>query len=162
MLLVSEETMSGRLEQIWLKRARRGVMDPVEEATLVAGKGVEDSANFGSYRQVTIISLERWLEMMAQLGADVDPSARRAELLVSGVDLEGSRGRLLEIGSCVLRIGGETKPCERMDEAHMGLRDVMAAQWGGGAWAEVLRVGAIRVADPVLWQPDLFSVASGS
>jgi MOSC domain-containing protein YiiM len=162
MLLVSGETMSGRLEQIWLKRARRGVMDPVDEATLVAGKGVQDSANFGSYRQVTIISLERWLDMMAQLGADVDPSARRAELLVSGVDLEGSRGRLLEIGSCVLRVGGETKPCERMDEAYMGLRDVMTAQWGGGAWAEVLRGGAIRVADPVLWQRDLFSVASGS
>ena len=162
MLLLNEETMSGRLEQIWLKRARRGVMDPVDEATLVAGKGVQDSANFGSYRQVTIISLERWLDMMAQLGADVDPSARRAELLVSGVDLQASRCRLLEIGSCVLRIGGETKPCERMDDAYQGLREVMASQWGGGAWAEVLRGGVIRVADRVAWQPDLLSVASGA
>ena len=154
--------MGGRIEQIWLKRARRGVMDPVDEATLVEGKGVQDSANFGGYRQITIIALERWLEMMAELGADVEPSARRAELLVSGVDLQASRGRLLEVGPCVVRIGGETKPCERMDEAYRGLREAMASRWGGGAWGEVLRGGRIRVADRVAWQPDLFSQVSGS
>ena len=152
--------MSGRLERIWLKRARRGVMDPVDSACLVEGRGVQESANFGSYRQVTIIALERWLEMMAELGGDVDPAARRAELLVSGVDLEGSRGRLLEIGGCVLRVGGETRPCERMDEACRGLRRVMEDRWGGGAWAEVLRGGTIRVNDAVSWQPDLFSNAA--
>ena len=148
--------MSGRLEQIWLKRARRGVMDPVGAATLVEGKGVQDSANFGSHRQVTIVSLERWLELTSELGADIDPSARRAELLVSGVDLENSRGRLLLIGPCVLCIGGETKPCERMDEAFQGLRTAMAPRWGGGAWAEVVRGGEIKVSDPVSWEPDLF------
>ena len=154
--------MTGRLERIWLKRARRGVMDPVDSAQLVEGRGVLDSANFGSYRQVTIIALERWLEMMAELGADVDPAARRAELLVSGIDLETSRGRLLDVGVCVLRIGGETRPCERMDEAHRGLRRVMEDRWGGGAWAEVLRGGTVRVNDRVSWQPDLFSTANRS
>jgi MOSC domain-containing protein YiiM len=153
--------MSGRLEQIWVKRAHRGVMDPVDAAALVAGKGIEGSANFGAYRQVTIVALERWLEMLAELGADVDPAARRAELLVSGIELQDSRGRLLEIGSCVLRIGGETRPCERMDEAYRGLGEVMKSHWRGGAWAEVLRGGPIRVADRVDWQTDLFSRATG-
>jgi MOSC domain-containing protein YiiM len=150
--------MSGRLEQIWLKRARRGVMDPVESATLVEGKGVKDSASFGSHRQVTIISLERWLDLTSELGADVDPSARRAELMVSGVDLENSRGRLLLVGRCVLCIGGETTPCERMDEAFRGLRAAMAPRWGGGAWAEVVTGGEVRISDPVSWQPDLFGM----
>ena len=59
-----------RVERIWSKRAHRGPMDPVDAATLVEGKGVEGSASFGSYRQVTIIALERWLAMMAELGAD--------------------------------------------------------------------------------------------
>jgi MOSC domain-containing protein YiiM len=149
--------MSGRLEQIWVKRAHRGPMDPVESATLVEGKGVRDSADFGSHREVTIISLERWLELTSQLGADIDPSARRAELLVSGVDLERSRGRLLNIGDCVLRIGGEVRPCERMDEAYRGLRSAMATRWGGGAWAEVIRGGGIRVSDPVSWHAELFA-----
>ena len=111
------------------------------------GKGVQGSANLGSHRQVTMIALERWLAMMAELGADVDPSARRAELMVSGVDLERSRGRLVNVGTCLLRIGGEVRPCERMDEAYRGLREVMGPQWGGGAWAEVLRGGDIAVGD---------------
>jgi len=146
-----------RLERIWVKRAHRGVMDPVDAAMLVEAKGVRDSANFGSYRQVTIIALERWLEMMSELGADVDPSARRAELMVSGLDLELSRGRLLAVGSSLLRIGGEVKPCERMDEAYRGLRGVMQPKWGGGAWGEVLRGGHIAVGDPVSWHAELFS-----
>ena len=154
--------MSGRLERIWLKRARRGPMDPVDGVTLVEGKGVQDSANFGSHREITIISLERWLDMMAELGTDVDPSARRADLLVSGVDLESSRGRLLTIGECLLRIGGEVRPCERMEEACRGLRDVMSPRWGGGAWAEVIRGGDIRVSDSVSWHAELFEDAASA
>ena len=149
--------MSGRLEQIWIKRAHRGPMDSMEAATLIDGQGVRGSANFGGHRQVTLISLERWLEMMAELGVDLDPSTRRAELLVSGVDLERTRGRLLTIGSCLLEIGGEVRPCERMEEAYRGLREVMEPRWNGGAWATVVRGGEIRVNDPVGWQPDLFS-----
>ena len=137
-------------------------MDPVSSATLVEAKGVQDSANFGSHRPVTLISLERWLEITSQLGADVDPSARRADLLVSGVDLENSRGRLLNVGDCILSIGGEVRPCERMEEAHRGLREAMAPHWGGGAWAEVIRGGQIRVNDRVAWQADLFSSDSSS
>ena len=146
-----------RLERIWLKRAHRGVMDPVDAAILVEGQGLQDSANFGGHRQVSLIALERWLDIIAELGVDVDPSARRADLLVSGVDLESSRGRLLSVGPCVLRVGGEMRPCERMDEAHHGLRDAMSYRWGGGVWAEVLRGGPVRVSDPVSWHADLFS-----
>ena len=136
-------------------------MDPVDAASLVEGMGVEGSANFGSHRQVTIVSLERWLEMMAELDADVDPSARRAELLVSGLDLERSRDRLLAVGECILRVGGETRPCERMEEAHRGLRDVMSRRWGGGVWAEVVRGGEVRVSDPVSWHAELFPETPG-
>jgi MOSC domain-containing protein YiiM len=129
----------------------------VDAAALVEAKGLQGSANFGSYRQVTMVALERWLAMMAELGADVDPSARRADLMVSGLDLERSRGRLINLGSCLLRVGGEVKPCERMDEAYRGLREVMGPQWGGGVWAEVLRGGDITVGDAVSWHAELFS-----
>jgi MOSC domain-containing protein YiiM len=132
-------------------------MDAVSSATLVEGKGLEDSANFGSHRQVTLISLERWLDMIAELGTDVDPSARRGDLLVSGIDLDNSRGRTLSIGSCLVRVAGEVRPCERMEEACRGLRAVMSPPWNGGAWAEIVRGGEIQVSDSVRWEPDLFS-----
>ena len=148
--------MPGRLERIWVKRAHRGPMDPVEQARVIEATGIEDSANVGSHRHVTIIALERWLEMMAELEADLDPSARRADLMVSGVDLERSRGRLLTIGGCLVRIGGEVRPCERMDEAWRGLRATMTPRWGGGAWGEVLTGGTIAVGDAVAWHGELF------
>ena len=148
--------MSGRLERMWVKRAHRGPMDPVDQTVLIEGQGMEDSANLGSHRQVTVIALERWLEMMAELEADVDPSARRADLMVSGVDFERSRGRLLKVGECVIRVGGEVRPCERMDQAFRGLRGVMTPRWGGGVWGDVLRGGPIAVGDPVSWHGELF------
>jgi MOSC domain-containing protein YiiM len=141
---------------MWVKRAHRGPMDPVDQAVLIEGRGMEDSANLGSHRQVTVIALERWLEMMAELEADVDPSARRADLMVSGVDLERSRGRLLRVGECVIRIGGEVRPCERMEQAFRGLRDAMTPRWRGGVWGDVVRGGPIAVGDPVSWHGELF------
>jgi MOSC domain-containing protein YiiM len=141
----------GRLHSIWVKRARRGPMDPVESGMLDAGNGLRGSANYGGRRQVTIISAERWYEMMAVLGVDLDPAARRANLLVSGLDLAETRNRILQVGVCRLQIGGETRPCERMEEACPGLQDVMRSRWGGGVWAQVLEGGPIHVGDDVAW-----------
>ena len=141
----------GRLEQIWIKRAHRGPMDPTRTAWLDAGRGIRESANHGGRRHVTIIAAERWAELMSELRATLEPSARRANLLVTGCDLENTRGRLLRIGDCAVRVGGETRPCERMEEALEGLQDAMRHRWGGGAWAEVITGGEIRIGDPVEW-----------
>jgi len=127
-------------------------MDPVEMATMVAGRGIAGNANQGGKRQVTLIEQEVWLSLMERLGAAIPPSARRANLCVSRIRLEGSRGRVLRVGSCRIRIFGETRPCERMEEALPGLRDAMRADWGGGAFGEVLDDGMIAVGDPVQWE----------
>ncbi len=143
----------GKVESIWIKRARRGPMDPVEEARAVEGGGLEGNANQGGWRQITLIEREAWETMMAELGADLDPAARRANVLVSGVSLVESRGRVLRLGGAKVRIAGETRPCERMEEAHPGLRETMSPDWRGGAFAQVLDGGAIRVGDAAEWEP---------
>lgn len=143
--------MRGRLERIWIKRAHWGPMDEVERAEVRAGRGLAGNADQRGRRQVTIVAAERWADLVASLGARLDPSARRANLLVSGIDLAESRGRVLRVGDCRLRIGGETRPCERMDEAHAGLRVAMRESWNGGAFAEVVDDGEIRVGDEVRW-----------
>ena len=127
-------------------------MDRVAAATLVSGRGIAGNADQGRRRQVTIIQQEAWDEMMLDLRAAVPPKARRANLLVSGLTLAQSRDRVLRVGSCRLRIGGETRPCERMDEALPGLRARMAVDWGGGVFAQVLKGGEISVGDEVSWE----------
>ena len=143
--------MTGRLEAIWLKRMRRGPMDAVERAVLKAQQGLVGNTDQGGRRQVTLLEQEVWEALMAQVGATLPPSIRRANLLLSGIRLVKSRQRILGIGACRIRILGETKPCERMEEACPGLRQVMYAEWAGGAFAEVLDDGAIAVGDVVRW-----------
>jgi MOSC domain-containing protein YiiM len=128
-------------------------MDPADHGTLEAGRGLTGNANQGGRRQVTIITLERWTELMRDLGADLPPSARRANLLVSGIDLQQSRGRVLRVGPARLLINGETRPCEQMEDAHAGLQALMRERWGGGAYAEVVDGGEIAIGDTVAWEP---------
>ena len=144
--------MAGILEAIWLKRAHRGPMDPKPSALLIPGKGLEGSVGRSSRRQVTIIEREIWEAVMRETGSDAPPSTRRANLMVSGISLADTRKRILRIGTTRLEIAGETKPCERMEEAVTGLRAAMYPNWGGGAFAKVLTGGEIRVGDAVEWE----------
>ena len=142
----------GALEAIWIKRAKRGRMDAAESATLVAARGIVGNANQRGRRQVTLIEREVWEALVSGLGSDLEPAARRANLMVSGLPLAGTRGRTLRVGAVRLRVLGETKPCERMEEALPGLQAAMRPDWRGGAFAEVLEGGEIRVGDPAEWE----------
>lgn len=141
-----------QLLQIWIKRAHRGPMDNREQARLLAHQGLVDCANQGGKRQVTILSEEAWKDAERDLGESVDPVARRANLLVRGIDLEDSRNRVLRIGSARILVHGETRPCERMEEACRGLREALSPHWRAGAYGEVLNDAVIRIGDAVDWE----------
>ena len=136
----------GRVEQLWIKRMKRGPMDPVSRAVAIAGRGLQGNANQGGKRQVTLVSSEHWNEIAAHLGPP-NPIVRRANVLLSGIDLRASLGKVLQIGTTRIRILGETRPCERMEEACAGLQQALSVPWGGGAFGEVLEGGEISVGD---------------
>jgi MOSC domain-containing protein YiiM len=129
-------------------------MDPTLDVQLIAGRGIVGNANQGGRRQLTIIAREAWDDVTRELGTDIPPTARRANLLVSGLELANTRGRLLRIGKCRVRVYGETKPCSQMEEAHAGLQNALQPDWRGGVFAEVLDDGRIAVGDPVEWVED--------
>lgn len=144
--------MAGTLKSIWVKRMKRGPMDYTPTASLIENRGIEQNADQGGKRQVTIIEEEVWNELMATFGASLDPSTRRANLMISGVSLKDTRGKVLNIGNCQIEILGETKPCERMDEALKGLKDAMYPDWKGGAYGRVLNNSTIQLGDEIKWE----------
>lgn len=165
------EQKTGRLEAIWIKRAHKGPMDAVSEAELLEGQGLKGNADQGGRRQVTILSKERWEEAVTGLsGAEeqsgppitsggnqsdnyIHPKDRRANLFVSGLDLEETRGWTLAVGGHRMVVAGETKPCAFMDDICEGLQDALRPHWGGGAYAQVLDSGTISVGDEVTLTP---------
>ena len=138
--------MSGKVEAIWTKRAHGGVMDSADQATLVEGEGLVGDANFGATRQVTVIEKEVFDRIEAEL-PDSGPVMRRANIMVSGIRLEDSRDQVLILGDVKIRIRGETRPCELMDEQCPGLRDALDLHWGGGVHGSVIQGGELRVGD---------------
>lgn len=130
---------------------KRGPMDSVSQATLRVGSGLLGNANQGGKRQVTILEREVWEQLMREVDGLLPASARRANLLISGLSLHRSRKRILRIGRCRIRILGETRPCERMEEACAGLQEAMSRPWAGGAFGEVLDDGEILVGVSVCW-----------
>jgi MOSC domain-containing protein YiiM len=128
-------------------------MDPLDSVELVVGKGVAGNADRGR-REVTLLEREVWDELMRQLGATAGPETRRANLLVEGIALRASRGRILRVGPARLQILGEVRPCERMEEAVPGLRAAMYPDWRGGAFAMVIEGGTISVGDELAWEED--------
>ncbi len=142
----------GTVEAIWLKRAVHGPMDPVTEATLVEGEGIENDANRGrSKRQVTLIEREVFDALRESLPG-ADPAMRRANVMVRGLPLEGSRYRVVRIGEARILIHGETKPCERMDEQCQGLTAALGPRWNGGAFGVVVQGGVVRVGDTATYE----------
>lgn len=103
----------------------------------------------GGRRQVTILDGVAWRAACKEISADLDPRLRRANLVVEGLDLRQSRGRLLAIGAVVVEILGETRPCELMNDAHLGLMEALRPDWRGGVYGRIVKGGEIRVGDTV-------------
>ncbi len=130
---------------------------PVDGATMIEAQRCDVAPNRGlivenrkpGKREVTLLSLEAWNDVGRELGATLPWFFRRANFLLSGLDLGETLGRVLRIGSVRVFVHGETKPCGIMDQQHAGLRSALALQLRGGVYGQVLAGGTVHVGDPV-------------
>ena len=122
------------------------------EAEVKAGEGIRDSAKEPhADRQVTVLSKESWEVATGSIGKSVDPKERRANFIVSGVELEGTVGKILQIGELKIEVTGETVPCKLMNEVSEGLRDALKPGWRGGVTGSVINNCSIKRGDSVSW-----------
>ncbi|NOT01960.1 MAG: MOSC domain-containing protein [Phycisphaerales bacterium] len=132
--------------------SRPGDHEPIvehESHRVIAGLGLEHDPRAKGKRGITLLSAERWADTLRDLGRTLPWHARRANVLVEGVDLATTIGRRLRLGEIEVHVWGETKPCGEMDEACPGLKDALKPDMRGGVHAEVVTGGTIRVGDPI-------------
>jgi len=142
-----------RLARIWLKPVKGEPLQEVENASVRSDHGLVGNAERGGRRQVTVLSAEDWEAANAQAGSELDPSARRANILVTGLgNLVESTGQVLKVGGARIQVTGETRPCNLMDAAHQGLRAAMEVSWRGGVHGIVLNDADLAVGDEVSWE----------
>ena len=143
----------GRLEWIGLRPGRREALTPVQEANVLAGRGLEgdhrSTKTPGSGRQVTVISREFIAQTAHFLRLDtIDPGLLRRNLVVSAINLHALRYQQFTIGEAQFEAGALCHPCSRMESA-LGRGGVAAMLGHGGLCCRILRSGIIRVGDEV-------------
>ena len=98
-------------------------MEELAEGLISVAAGLAGDTKGAKYpsRQITVLSREAWDAALAEIGGPhLAWTARRANLLVAGVELPRAKGAVLSIGSVRLEVTGQTYPCVRMEEAHPG------------------------------------------
>lgn len=112
------------------------------------GQGLEGDHAGGGKRQITILSIESWRDACAELGRELSPAVRRANIVVAGVDLAASIGRSLRLGETVVDVLGETRPCELMDDdGRIGLDAALRPARRGGVFGSIRVSGDVKIGD---------------
>lgn len=126
-------------------------MRRVTRALAVAGRGLEGDHVDGGRRQVTLLAREAWDAACLALGrTGLDPGARRANLVVEGLDLAGlPRGARLRLGPVEVVLDAETRPCQLLDDAAPGLWDALKPDGRGGRFGKITAGGELAVGDPI-------------
>lgn len=146
------DVSGGRLVGLARRHARRAPMQEIDTAVVSVQSGLAGDCKGGKYprRQITVLAQEAWEATLAELGRPaLRWTARRANLLVAGIDLPRARGGIVRIGPVHLEVTGQTYPCVRMEEVQPGLLKALAREWRGGLTCRVLVGGEIVLGDEV-------------
>ena len=149
---------SGQLEHIHITAAKRGAMEPLTEARLVAGKGIEGDRYFlgtGTYsikpepgRQVTLIEAETLEALARDEGIELAPHEHRRNLTVRGVPLNHLVGRRFRVGAVLLEATRLNLPCKYL-ELVTGKAVYQPLIHRSGLNCIIVEGGAIKPGDPV-------------
>ncbi len=111
----------GELLHIHVAPKASSPMQPLAEARLIAGTGIEGdryATRLGTYsnkhhidRQATLIEVETLEALARDRGIALDPHEHRRNLTTRGVPLNHLVGRYFRVGECVLYGGRLNVPC---------------------------------------------------
>jgi MOSC domain-containing protein YiiM len=155
MNLRSSSAASGRVASLHLHPVEPGEpLQTVSQIEVVAGKGIAGEPRyFGklsrktgqpSRRHLSLIEREQIAEHAATLGLQsIPPGVVRANIETTGIDLIKLIGKQIQIGDAILFVYEARKPCQRMDDICVGLRNLMENN-RQGVMAEIIHSGTIH------------------
>ena len=139
----------GAITNLHIARVKGTPSDPVQEATVISGLGLEGdrSAFECSMRQVLFMDKETLDEF------GLDPGQVKENITVTGLDLSQTKaGQVFFIGGDVtMEIVGECEPCGKMDAIQPGLMSKIDGR--RGMLAMVINGGQIKVGDTIRVEP---------
>jgi len=139
----------GQVVAIAYRPTDGAAMQPLNECTVLEKRGLGLENRRHGKREVTLLSEQRWRETCRDLGAELNWHIRRANFLVSGVDLAACIDRRIAVGDVEVWIHGETRPCGLMDRQQEGLTNALKPDCRGGVHGQVVAGGRVRVGDVV-------------
>lgn len=146
--MIARWAQPGRVDWIGLRPARLALMKEVDKVQVTLA-GLDGDRGRAGKRAVTLMQHEHLDDIASFLGRDIlPPPVLRRNLLVSGLNLAGLKGRKVAVGDTVVRITTVCAPCSRMEEA-LGHGGYAAVRGHGGWCAEVLSPGMVQIGDAV-------------
>jgi MOSC domain-containing protein YiiM len=158
--LLAAVPQTGRIEEIWVRPARRSPTQRRATTRAIAGVGLEGDRRAGAApdprgkRHVTLIQAEHLPVIAALVGrASLEAGILRRNLVVAGLNLASVRGRRFRVGDVVLEGTGWCHPCSRMEQ-DLGVGGYQAVRHHGGITARVLRGGLLHLGAAVTVDDD--------
>jgi MOSC domain-containing protein YiiM len=132
-------------------------METLQRVEVIAAEGIRGdyrgrraAAKPGRRHQVSLIEAAGLASAMEEVGAAINWSECRRNLLVDGLRFPREPGFGVAIGaSLVIEVVTECEPCARMDALHQGLFAALVPDWRGGFRGRVVADGEICLGDEV-------------
>ena len=152
--------MTGTVAHIYIAAKSGSPMQPVSEASLVHGKGIEGDRYFGldtgdEPGELTLIEAEQLAHFEGVTGLAITGADTRRNLVTTGIDLNALEGKRFNIGGVTIEGVELCEPCATLGRL-LTTDQVSAASviktltHRGGLRARILTNGRIKVGAAVL------------
>jgi MOSC domain-containing protein YiiM len=149
---------TGKVEGIFIAPGAEVLPHAVEQAQVVAGKGIEGDRYFAgdgtffeerkSGQDLTLIEAEALEGLAGDDGVELSPAEARRNVLTRGVALNDLVGRRFRVGDVECLGSRLCEPCDHLERVTKpGVLKGLVHR--GGLRADVVRGGEIAVGDPV-------------
>ena len=141
--------VQGTVLALALRPEKGGAMALAESISLTPENGVIGDHGTSKNRQVTLLDEANWIAACEEISTKLPWTARRANILVQGIDLPKLVEQRVWVGTALVEVIGEVDPCYVMDAAQNGLKDALKTDWRGGVYARVIESGVVAPDDKI-------------